>query len=245
MIIKHEQSQEGKKYLTSLQMTKNGSPTSITELDARINILFASLVLRVSKGDIDLIAKLMAGVVRKIIHDQNNKIGDYLPIPVPSSVNEFRQYSDGKFAILNNVPIPRINTLPNGDAYVLPSDFLQLYFSMGLVIPSMVKTVDNIKYSDGGISEALQSRKAKDCLNNLKVQDDSCYKILLCEWSDRFDPNNNKSNCGSIHVTTFSIFQKTIGMIKIFHLLPPYVVKKAIKKKDIDMCMILFRIFLH
>ena len=119
MFIKHEQSQEGKKYLTSLQMTKNGSPTSITELDARINILFASLVLRVSKGDIDLIAELMAGVVEKIIRDQINKIGDYLPIPVPSSVNEFRRYSDGKFAILNNVPIPRINTLPNGDAYSL------------------------------------------------------------------------------------------------------------------------------
>ena len=79
---------------------------------------------------------------------------------------------------------------------------------MGLVMPSMVKTVDDIKYSDGGVSEAWQSTKAKDCLNNLKIQDDSCYKILLCEWSDGFDPNNNKSNRGSIHVTTFSMFSE-------------------------------------
>ena len=208
MYLKHEQSREGKKYLTSLQMTKNGSPTSNSKLDANINILITSLVLRVSKGERDLIAKIMIGVVKKNYRDQKNIIGNYIPIPVPSTENEFRRYFDGKFAILNNVPIPRINTLPNGDAYVLPSNFLQLYFSIGLVMPSMVKTVDDIKYSDGGVSEAWQSRKAKDCLNNLKVQDDSCYKILLCEWSDGFDPNNNKSNRGSIHVTTFSILSE-------------------------------------
>ena len=107
MYLKHEQSREGKKYLTSLQMTKNGSPTSISELDANINILIASLVLRVSKGERDLIAKIMAGVVKKINRDQKNIIGNYIPIPVPSTENEFRQYFDGKFAILNNVPIPR------------------------------------------------------------------------------------------------------------------------------------------
>ena len=208
MYLKHEQSREGKKYLTSLQMTKNGSPTSISELDANINILIASLVLRVSKGERDLIAKIMAGVVKKINCDQKNIIGNYIPIPVLSTENEFRRYFDGKFAILNNVPIPRINTLTNGDAYVLPSDFLRLYFSMGLVMPSMVKRVDDIKYSDGGVSEVWQSKKAKDCLKKLKVQDDSCYKILLCEWSDGFDPNNNKSNRGSIHVTTFSMFSE-------------------------------------
>ena len=207
--LKHDQLKEGKKYLAALQMTQdqNESPTMISELDADLNILIASLVLRVTKGERLLISKIFSRVVEKIIRDQQ-KIQKqyYTPIPVPSSENEFRRYFDGRCAILNNVPIPKVNVLANGDAFVLPSDFLRLYFSMGLVMPSMVKTIDDINYSANGISEVWQSKKAKECLNKLSIQDSSCYKILLCEWSDGFDPNNNKSSRGSIHVTTFSMF---------------------------------------
>ena len=43
----------------------------------------------------------------------------------------------------------------------------------------------------------------------MEIQDDNTYKILLCEWSDGFDPNGmNKNNRRSSHVTSFSIFGK-------------------------------------
>ena len=185
---------------------KHKNLSTITELDADINILIASLVLRVSKGERILISKIMSKVIEKIIHDQSTITKDYTLIPIPSSENEFRRYFDGKRGILNNVPIPKINVLPNGDVFVLPSDFLRLYFSMGLVMPSMVRTLDDIKKNVTGISDAWQTKKAQECLRQLKTQDSSCYKILRCEWSDGFDPNNNKTSCGSIHVTTFSMF---------------------------------------
>ena len=183
--------------------------STITELDADINILIALLVLRVSKGERILISKIMSKVIEKIIRDQSTITKDYTLIPIPSSENEFRRYFDGKRGILNNVPIPKINVLPNGDVFVLPSDFLRLYFSMGLVMPSMVRTLDDIKKNVPGISDAWQTKKAQECLRQLKTQDSSCYKILLCEWSDGFDPNNNKTSRGSIHVTTFSMFSDT------------------------------------
>ena len=209
--INHEQLKEGKKYLTSMQMTENKteSLSTITELDADINILIASLVLRVSKGERILISKIMSKVIEKIIRDQSTIKKDYTAIPIPSSENEFRRYFDGKRGILNNVPIPKINVLENGDAYVLPSDFIRLYFSMGLVMPSMVRTLDDIKNNDAGINDVWQTKKAKECLKKLTTHDSSSYKILLCEWSDGFDPNNNKSSRGSIHVTTFSMFSDT------------------------------------
>ena len=161
--INHEQLKEGKKYLTSMQMTENKteSLSTITELDTDINILIASLVLRVSKGERILISKIMSKVIEKIIRDQSTIKKDYTAIPIPSSENEFRRYFDGKRGILNNVPIPKINVLEYGDAYVLPSDFIRLYFSMGLVMPSMVRTLDNIKNNDASINDVWQTKKSK------------------------------------------------------------------------------------
>ena len=147
-----------------MQMTENKteSLSTITELDADINILIASLVLRVSKGERILISKIMSKVIEKIICDQSTIKKDYTAIPIPSSENEFRRYFDGKRGILNNVPIPKINVLENGDAYVLPSDFIRLYFSMGLVMPSMVRTLDDIKNNDAGIYVVWQTKKQKN-----------------------------------------------------------------------------------
>ena len=47
-------------------------------------------------------------------------------------------------------------------------------------------------------------------MQNLEIQDDSTYKILLSEWSDGFDPNGtSKNNRGSIHITSFSLLGHT------------------------------------
>ena len=151
----------------------------------------------------------MSKVTEKIICDQSTITKDYTLIHITSSKNEFRQYFDGKHEILNNVPIPKINVLANGDVFVLPSDFIQLYFYMGLVMPSMVQTLDDIKKNVSSISDVWQTKKAQESLRKLKTQDSSCYKILICDWSDGFDPNNNESSGGSIHVTTFSMFSNT------------------------------------
>ena len=52
-------------------------------------------------------------------------------------------------------------------------------------------------------------KKAKECLKKLTTHDSASYIILLCEWSDGFDPNNNKSIRGSIQFTTFSMFSES------------------------------------
>jgi hypothetical protein len=163
----------------------------------------------------------MACVVQKNMQDcnENNMVDDnnvtdserpskQLQIPLHSSENDFRRYLEGSSAILNKAPMPPIRVTASGDAYVLPSDVIRLYFGFGIK-PHMIRTEDDIVRNGSFVSTAWQSKKAKEALCSLETKDDSTYKILLADWSDGFDPNGtSKNNRGSVHAVTCSLFSE-------------------------------------
>jgi hypothetical protein len=212
----------GKESLTTSQLTGASNPSNVSLLDSELHLLIASLVVRISKGERFFLSEIMSRVVKKIVFDakvihskendsQRNDeiINSHHRIPIPSTFNDFRRYIDGSSAILNHVPIPNIYTTQDGDSYVLPSDILKLYFSMGMK-PHMIKTLEDINKeceNKTHITEVWHTTKAKSLLLNLENNDPNAYKVLLGKWSDACDPNGaNKNNRGSVHAICFSLF---------------------------------------
>lgn len=107
--------------------------------------------MRISKGTHSILSMLLSRIVEEVIHDHTTTDSE-TNLPIPTSENELRQYLNSKHAILKNIPIPDIHVLPNGDSYVLPSDFLWLYFSLCVVLPHMVRSDAEIEYDSDGIS---------------------------------------------------------------------------------------------
>ena len=201
----------GKKCLTSLQLAGGAGPHSMSDLDANLNMLMASLLCRISKGERNLLAKIMTLIVQKTHTNTMESMMSSVKTPIPSCKNDLRRCTEGKVAILNNVPIPLIKQLPNGDSCVLPSDFLRLHFPLGKLEPHMIKTENDTPDIgiDGSVEEIWQTNKAKETLKNLENNDNESHKLLIGEWSDGMDPNGrNKNNRGSVHVTSFTMVGK-------------------------------------
>ena len=207
----HETQGFGKSYIASCQLTKTSDPSFVSELDTELHLLLASLLLRITKGDRVLLSKVMSCVVKKKLQDRDESTKHalkHLQIPLPSSENDFRKYLEGSSAILSKVPLPTVRVTASGDACVLPSDAIHLYFGLGLK-PHMIRTEFDIVRDDAGISTVWQTKKALEALRSLETKDDSTHKILLADWSDGFDPNGtNKNNRGSVHAITCSLFSE-------------------------------------
>ena len=58
---------------------------------------------------------------------------------------------EGRYSIFNNVPSTLINVLENGDSYVLPSDFLRLYFALGILKPHLITCEGDIPGTGDGV----------------------------------------------------------------------------------------------
>ena len=106
----------GKESLTTNQLTGTSNRSDVSLLDSELHLLIANLVLRISEGERHILSEMMSRVVQKMILDSkenesqhNDDIIDehHQQIPVPSSFNDFRCYTDGSSAILNHVPIPK------------------------------------------------------------------------------------------------------------------------------------------
>ena len=121
----HRLKNQGKQYIVGMQMSE-ADPTRVTDLDADVHMACAALLLRLSTGDRELLSNFMTLSVKKVLRDVKEINTGYARAPVPTSMNDFRRYLEGKGAILNNIPIPTVYSLEGsiGDAYCLPSDFI-------------------------------------------------------------------------------------------------------------------------
>ena len=126
-------------------------------------------------------------------------------LDVPSNENDLRRYTDGVNSILANIPTPKINITEDGSACVLPSQVLRIYLSLGIK-PHVIKSLEDVDTSNG-VSMYWQSEQAINEMEELAVPNDSSTgKVLMCVWSDGFDPNGkNKCNRGSVHVISMSL----------------------------------------
>lgn len=56
------------------------------------------------------------------------------------------------------------------------------------------------------ILECRSDKNCSDSINNAIVSNSDTLKLLVSLWSDGCNPNaRNKTNCGSMHITTISI----------------------------------------
>ena len=88
-----------------------------------------------------------------------------------------------------------------------PILFLVHPLPLGELAPRMLTSeADTPETDDGNVWDVWQTEKAKESLCNLENNDSDSCKILPGEWSDGMDPNKrNKGNCGSVHVTSFTM----------------------------------------
>ena len=134
----HHLEGNGSKYLTALQFTDTKNPLGISPLDAELSTTLAMFIQRISRGEREILSRVMNLTVKKVIRDNSSdpqhvaERQKYTMIAVPTTSNEFRRFVEGKWAILGNVPIPKITQLSNGDCYILPSDFCVSISLLGL-----------------------------------------------------------------------------------------------------------------
>ena len=67
----------------------------------------------------------------------------------------------------------------------------------------------DIPGTEDGVCCTWQCTKAKEAQRKLEKTDFVCFKALLSEWSDGFDPNGKtKDNRGSVHITSFTLYSE-------------------------------------
>lgn len=146
---------------------------------------------------------------------------DSVPIPLPVNANDVRRYTDGANGIVNVIPSPVIKKDPETEtAYVSLHEVISLYLPFGL--PARFETDAEIyascdKEEDSHpVNTYKHTKRAQDLLkasdeNSAQINIDNintppCKNMFLCIWSDGCDPNaRNKTNRGSMHITTVSI----------------------------------------
>ena len=89
----------GEKCLTSLQLTGRAGTNSTSDLDANLNMLMASSLCQISKGEWNLLAKTMTLIVQKThTNTMVSKMGS-VKTPIPSCENDLMMCTERKVAI--------------------------------------------------------------------------------------------------------------------------------------------------
>ena len=105
------------------------------------------------------------------------------------------------------IPQPPVYLASNGDAYVRLPDVLKLYMSFGLT-PSTVRNINETGPvgSDKVCENFWKCEQAKKRLQSLLHRSSNTLKAGIVTWSDGCDANSGKSNRGSVHVCTVTLF---------------------------------------
>ena len=137
----HHRGGNALRYLVANQFLDAAEPSCISTSDAELHVLIASLCYILTKGQKAQFAKILRRIVEKTNSDSVGDDYTGFHCQIPQSRLELTRYVEGTKAIMTNVPVPRIYSASNGDAYVRLPDVLKLYLSFGLR-PSTVRLVN-------------------------------------------------------------------------------------------------------
>ena len=212
----------GKNFLLTRQLSKCNETSNLHQDDVDLHILLSFLFFRLTKSERLLFSRVTRYIIKKYTREERvittkdiSSLHSHTSSPITKSVSipwteaEMRRYSEGKYSIQNNLPIPKILTTPNGSSFVLPSDVLKIYFSFGIK-PHMIKTLNEIQHDNKNIVGcAWECRRAKQILEIEDKGENDVNNILMVLWSDGFDPNDTKDNRGSAHIITFTLLSNS------------------------------------
>ena len=203
----HHRNGKALKYLVANQFLDSPEPSDITTSDAELHVLIASLCENLTKGE----RMQLAEIFRRIYEKSNlerNKTSPGISCKIPESRLELLRYVDGKKSIMENIPVPKIYTASNGDAYVRLPEALQLYLCFGLK-PSTVRLINETgPVGRDGVTDTIWNcPHARKQLQSLAHRNANSNKAALVKWSDGCDSNcSSKGNRGSVHVCTVTLF---------------------------------------
>ena len=126
-------------------------------------------------------------------------------VPVPACGNDIRKhYLEGKYAILPNLPMPKIYDHIKGHAVLSIIDCIQHHLAHHTT-GSLECIDESSTISEGPVKKCSNSKRAAEIWSNAKSKDHAVANFLT-EWSDDFEPNSfSKTNRGSAWVKTITI----------------------------------------
>jgi len=131
-------------------------------------------------------------------------------IPIPESTNDFRKYfTEGKHAIMPNLPMPAIHTDIPEHATLSIIECIRDFLSHHCGNERLEAITPLTSQSNGVVHNCCQSQRGRTILANAVRRSEATRTPLLAIrldfWSDDFEPNNTKQNRQSVWVKTFTI----------------------------------------
>ena len=202
--FEHEKSGFGTAYLVSRsQFQIQSAAKKVDRSEVELQMAIAGLAVELSRDQRDDFGEILGKVydlgVRRAAVDANKE----WRTRVPSSGREIRRViMKGQHAIVRNTPRPEIVKLGPCHAYASLKDCIQDLLGRGIPTDD---TTGN--YEEGQTVRTLgESRAANRLFPQYSGNDGlETLKLWVVEWSDDFEPNNNKTNRGSVWLKTVTV----------------------------------------
>jgi hypothetical protein len=151
---------------------------------------------------------------------------------LPTTYNDIRTwYVRGPTSIANNLPHPNV-TWVNDHSYASVKQCIAHHLANGL---SIMDICDNEKYIItymGESKRATTMKKRAIQVNSHHMED--TLPILLIRWSDDWEPNNTKSNRGSVWILTITILSNPSDSGKLPYTYPISLGHKSGSHEDVE-----------
>ena len=117
-------------------------------------------------------------------------------MPVPTTKQQLQNIiCEGNRSLINNLSHLEVKTLDD-HAYVLPSECIANLLAHGTMDFNHGRTIQQVQ-------SLAESRLAGQIIE--KNNQFQCKSIFLSFWSDKFEPNYLKGNCGSVWICTLTV----------------------------------------
>jgi len=207
------------------------------EVNLHMNI--AKLVTTLTGKQRELLADIMKLIVDVnvkqdlLLHKPNKKHNWYTNLP--TSMKDIRSmYSEGKYAILPNLPRPQVTIIDN-HAYVSIKECVADLLGHGVEVDVLNRTGWDSIHPE--VSKISESRRGQQIVRNCEQM--HCGDHVLClfanEWSDDFEPSYSiKGNRGSAWIKTITISPPHTSLHSLTHTYPIAIGRKGSSHEAIE-----------
>ena len=209
--------------------------------EVQYHLDFCLLVSKLTRGERSLLAKVMQQTVTIATNRLQSSIssscdGTFKDTAIATTAEQIRcTYVDGKFAMLKNLPHPKV-TIVDGHGYVSLRDCVSDILAHGLEL-DVIRTHSEIPLLVKKLSECKVSQAIYDqgVMSNI-VGDDPLVVLYFNEWSDDFDPSSSstRNNRGSVWMKSVTISPPSHQLHSLQYTYPIAIGKKASSHRKIE-----------